>query len=191
MPALPQAGRAALLAASVLAAACVERAPGSGGARRARDRSAAMTFLGPAAPPRHVARAVFGNVIALDGWDLEPETLSPGAGATLTLRWRALDEVEGSWKVFVHVDGRVGQPRIIADHWPAGGTWPTDAWVRGESVRDPVRFAIPEGYPGTAIDIWVGFYQGEERLRIVNADEARTDGRDRLLLATVPLGRAP
>lgn len=185
MPALPQAARAALLAASLLAAACVERAPGA--ARRARERAAAAAFLGPAAPPRHAARAVFGNVIALDGWDLEPETFSPGTDATLTLRWRALDEVEGAWKVFVHVDGRAGQPRINADHWPAGGTWPTDAWARGEPVRDPVRFAVPERYPGTALDVWVGFYQGEERLAITNVGEVQHDGRDRLFLATIPL----
>ncbi len=192
MPALPQAGRAALLAASLLAAACVERAPGSGATRRAPDRSAAAAFLRPATSPRHPTRAVFGNVIALDGWDLVPETLSPGTSATLTLRWRALDEVEGTWRVFVHVDGRAGQPRINADHWPAGGTWPTDAWVRGEAVLDPVSFTIPERYPpGDALDIWVGFYRGEERLKIVNTGEVRHDGRDRLFLATVPLAPGP
>lgn len=190
MPALHPAGRAPLLAC-LLAAACVEPAPGSGAARRTPDRAAAAAWLDPGTPPRHAARAVFGNVIALDGWDLEPERLAPGASATLTLRWRALDEVEGTWKVFVHVDSRVGQPRINADHWPAGGAWPTDAWARGDRVRDPVRFTVPAGWGGEALDLWVGWYQGEERLRIVNAAEARSDGRDRLFLATVPLARAP
>jgi hypothetical protein len=191
VPALIRDSCAALLVTSLLAAACVEPAPGSGAARRAPDRSAAAAYLEPKTPPRHAARAVFGNAIALEGWDLAPESLAPGAAATLTLRWRALDEVEGAWKVFVHVDGRAGQPRINADHWPAGGAWPTDAWARGDRVRDPVRFTVPEGYPGEALDVWVGWYQGEERLKIVNAAEARHDGRDRLFLATIPLGPAP
>jgi hypothetical protein len=58
-------------------------------------------------------------------------------------------------------------------------------------VRDPVRFTVPEGYPGEALDVWVGWHQGEERLKIVNAAEVRHDGRDRLFLATIPLARAP
>ena len=186
MPAL----RASVLAALLLAA-CVEPAPGAGPARRAPDRAAAAAWLAPGAPPRHASRAVFGNVIALEGWDLEPESLSPGATATLTLRWRALDEVEGAWKVFVHVDSRVGQPRINADHLPAGGAWPTDAWSRGDRVRDPVRFGVPPGWRGEALDVWVGWYQGEERLRIVNAGEVRSDGRDRLFLASIPLTPTP
>lgn len=176
---------------TVLLAACVEPAPGSGSPRRTADRAAAAAYLDPATPPRHATHAVFGNLIALEGWDLVPEPLAPGATAILTLRWRALDEVDGSWGVFVHVDGRVGQPRLNADHWPAGGTWPTDSWSRGDRVRDPVRFTIPPGWRGEALDVWVGWYQGEERLRIVDAAGIKTDGRDRLLLATVPLAPAP
>ncbi|HEU4381860.1 MAG TPA: hypothetical protein VFR85_00045 [Anaeromyxobacteraceae bacterium] len=181
--------RAALLA--LLLGTCVERAPGSGSARPQPDRAAAAAWLSPGALPRHASRAVFGNVIALDGWDLEPEALSPGVTATLTLHWRALDEVEGAWKVFVHVDGRAGQPRINADHLPAGGAWPTDAWSRGDRVRDPVRFGVPPGWRGEALDVWVGWYQGEERLRIVNAAELRTDRRDRLFLTSIPLAPIP
>ncbi len=182
--------RAALLAAALLAS-CVEPAPGSGGARRTADRAAAAAYLGPADPPRHPARAVFGTVIAREGWDLAPESLAPGASATLTLHWRALDEVEGSWKVFVHLDSRVGQPRINADHWPAGGTWPTGSWSRGDRVRDPVRFTVPAGWRGESLDVWVGWYRGEERLGIVDAAGVRNDGRDRLFLATIPLAPAP
>lgn len=182
--------RAALLPAlglAFLAAGCIERAPGSGGRRRTFDRGAASRYLNPAARPEHAAHAVFGGAIELVGWDLEPERLSPGQAATLTLHWRALDEMETGWRVFVHLDGREGQGRINGDHWPAGGTYPTDVWRKGDLVRDPVRFSIPAGFRGDGVDAWIGWYAGEERLHITNAGEVRHDGNDRLLLAALPL----
>lgn len=187
---------AALLAVAALAPAlgaggCVEPAPGSGSSRGQRDRSAAAAYLDPASPPRHPARATFGNAIELEGWDLQPEALAPGGTATLTLHWRARDDIEGAWKVFVHVDGREGQPRLIADHWPAGGTWPTDAWRPGDRVRDPVSLGVPAGYRGSVLDVWVGWYRGEERLRLAAGPQVRHDGRDRLLLATISLAPGP
>jgi hypothetical protein len=177
----------AVLGMAALGAGCIERAPGAGGRRQNFDRAAASRYLNPAARPEHAAHAIFGSVIELVGWDLEPERLSPGRAATLTLYWRALDEIETGWRVFVHVDGHEGQERIHGDHWPAGGTYPTDAWRKGDLVRDPVRFSLPPDFHGDAVDAWIGWYAGEERLHIANAGEVRHDGNDRLLLAVLPL----
>jgi len=181
--------RAALLAAGLaaLAAGCIERAPGAGGRRRSFDRGAASRYLNPVARPQHAAHAVFGGAIELVGWDLDPERLEPGRAATLTLYWRSLEETETGWRVFVHLDGREGQERIHGDHWPAGGAYPTDAWRKGDLVRDPVVFSVPAGFRADAVDAWIGWFAGEERLRISNAGEVRHDGSDRLLLAALPL----
>ena len=181
--------RTALLAAGLaaLAAGCIEPAPGAGNRHRSVDRSAASRYLNPAARPQHAAHAVFGGAIELVGWDLEPERLEPGHAATLTLYWRSLEEMETGWRVFVHLDVHEGQERIHGDHWPAGGTYPTDAWRKGDLVRDPVRFSVPPGLRADGVDAWIGWYAGEERLHISNAGEVRHDGSDRLLLAVLPL----
>jgi hypothetical protein len=182
-----RAARLTALGLVTLGAGCIERAPGAGGRREGFDRGAVSRYLNPVARPEHPARAVFGEVIELAGWSLEPERLSPGRAATLTLYWRALDEMETGWRVFVHVDGREGQARIHGDHSPAAGTYPTDVWRKGDLVRDPVRLSIPAGIRGDALDVWIGWYTGEERLHITNAGEVRHDGSDRLLLAVLPL----
>ncbi len=179
--------RTAPLALALLAAACVERAPGSGGRRATFVRRPAARYLAPPEAPRHPAHAIFGGAIELVGWSLEPEPLERGRPATLTLYWRAQNELEASYQVFVHLDGREGEDRIHGDHPPAGGTLPTEAWRRGDLVRDPVRVAIPPGYRGEALDLWVGWYAGAERLAIANAGEVRHDGENRLLLAAVPV----
>ncbi len=176
------------LALALCASACVERAPGSG-RRAAFDRRAAAPYLAPAGTPRHAARAVFGNAIELTGWDLDPDPPVAGAPATLTLRWRALDDVEASYRVFVHLDRRGGEARIHADHAPAAGTLPTEAWRRGDAVRDPVRLAFPASDVGATYDLWVGWYLGPERLPISNAAEVQHDGASRLLLGAVTLAR--
>ncbi len=173
---------------------CIEPAPGAGGKQREAGgretrRRETSAYLQPAARPAHPAHAVFGNAIELVGWDLEPPAPAPGEWVTLTLYWRALDELDTSWRVFVHLDGREGQERIHGDHPPAAGTYPTDRWHRGDVVRDPVRIRVPRGYRGEALDAWVGWFSGETRLRITNPGEVRQDGDDRLLLAVVSLAR--
>jgi hypothetical protein len=176
--------------ASLALAACIERAPGSGGRQQGRDRAIAASYLASAAEPQHRSRAVFGNAIELLGWDLAPAELAPGRSAVLTLWWRTREETDRNWRVFVHLDGPRGQARIHGDHWPAAGTWPTDAWRKGEVVRDPVRLTVPGGYHGEAIEAWVGWYDGEERLHVTDAGDLRHDGSDRLLLAAIRLAEA-
>jgi hypothetical protein len=141
--------------------------------------------------PRFPAGARLGGTIELVGLDAEPPELRAGEPVALTLYWRALDPVDGRWRVFVHVDARDGRARLHGDHAPAGGAFPTSAWARGDLVRDPVSIRVPSDWTAGWADVWVGLHDGEERLEVTAPGPLRTDGEQRLLAATLPVRPAP
>lgn len=177
------------VALALLALGCIERAPGARpNKRRNFDYSASSVQAVLARnPPQVPLHGVFGNAIELIGYDLEPPKVPPGSAGTITLYWRAIEELDADWQVFVHMDGREGQERIHGDHWPAGGAYHTDVWRKGDVVKDAFHFSIPGFYKGDVIDAWLGLYQGDERLPISNPGEVRHDGQNRMGAVAVPL----
>jgi hypothetical protein len=177
------------LAALLLCAACIERPFEGSGAQPQRaqiDRSALRDVL-VAPPPDTVAvGAVFGNAAELVGYKLEPPQLVQGQRAKLTLYWRCRAEME-PWHIFVHLDSAAGTgERIHAEHDPAGGRFPTDAWRPGDTIADSFYF-IPGRDP---LGLYLGFYsQGESRLPITNSGRGRDDGQNRLLAGVLPIAR--
>ncbi|HEY3111982.1 MAG TPA: hypothetical protein VGL23_24725, partial [Chloroflexota bacterium] len=85
----------------------------------------------------------FGDRLALDGYTLE--------GGTLSLRWRALREVDGDYTLFLHLLDRAGKLVGQADAPPPR---PTTTWLPGEAVPD--RRALPSA-PG-AVALAIGLY---------------------------------
>ena len=164
---------------------CIERPWQDSPPRRSVDRGSLSDVLLTAVPSDlNPVGAVFGGAAELVGYRLEPATLVPGQRARLTLVWRCRAEMD-LWHVFVHLDDGVGN-RIHAEHDPAGGRYPTDAWRPGDLISDDVVFT-----PGTsALMMYVGFYtQGENRLHLDSPGRGRDDGRDRLLVGVLPIGR--
>jgi hypothetical protein len=166
---------------------CIEPAPNSGSQRTAFDRGPAAPYLSQSVHPAHPVQAVFGRLAELTGWELEPAALRRGDRARLTLYWKALDPSDDGYRVFVHLDTPDGNQRVTADHDPAQGTLPTQVWRRGDQIRDPVSFLVPLSVKGSELNVWVGWYEGAERVPIADAGSLRRDGEDRLLLGAIPV----
>jgi hypothetical protein len=169
----------------VMAMGCIEPAPNAGSQRAAFDRSPARPYLVQDAHPAHPAHAVFGRFAELTGWELEPATVRRGDRARLTLYWKALDASDDGYRVFVHLDTPDGNQRVSADHDPAQGTLPTQVWRRGDRIRDPVSFLLPLSVKGSELNVWIGWYDGDERVPIADAGDLRRDEEGRLLLGTI------
>jgi hypothetical protein len=112
--------------------------------------------------------ADLGGAINLIGYDLPQESVAPGEAFPLTLYWRALDEMDISYTVFVHV---VGPDGIIRGQWdsvPGDGTLPTTGWVKDEIITDEYIVPIDEDVPPWQYTILVGMYDpmNDERLRL-------------------------
>ena len=181
-----RAVRSAALAL-LLTCACIERpfdeAPAQAG-RAQVDRSALRDLLGP--PPANATPvgAVFGNAAELLAYQLEPPALVAGQRSKLTLYWHCRAELE-PWHIFVHLDDTTGSgERIHAEHDPAGGRFPTDAWKPGDLIADSFSFI-----PGrTPLFLFLGFYsQGETRLTLTSAGRGRDDGNNRLMAGLLPM----
>ena len=170
-------------------AACIERPFDESPAQAARtqvDRAALRDVL--VAPPGDALAvgALFGNAAELVAYKMEPPALLAGQRTKLTLYWRCRAEMD-AWHIFVHLDDASGTgERIHAEHDPAGGRFPTDAWRPGDLIADTFWFA-----PGPRpLLLYLGFYsQGENRLPITSAGRGRDDGTGRLLAGVLPLSK--
>jgi hypothetical protein len=176
-----------LLALALASAACIER-PFEGTPpqpRRAQvDRTALRDVLLPAPADATPVGASFGNAAELVAYKLEPPQMVPGQRARLTLYWQCRAEME-PWHIFVHLDTAAGE-RIHAEHDPAGGRFPTDAWRPGDTIADAFYF-VPAREP---LILYLGFYsQGDNRLPITSPGKGRDDGSGRLLAGALPIAR--
>ena len=179
-----RAVRLPLLALLALCA-CFEREWLDAAPKREVDRGWLSDVLLTAVPPGLTpVGAVFGGSAELVGYRIEPPTLVPGQRTRLLLVWRCRAEME-PWRIFVHLDDPAGG-RIHAEHDPAGGRYPTDAWRPRDLIADPVVFT-----PGVnPLRLYLGFYtQGENRLHLDSPGHGRDDGQDRLLAGILPVSR--
>ncbi len=99
-----------------------------------------------------------GEAISLAGVDLTERPAVDGASSAidLTLYWRAEEEIERSYTVFVHLAGPDGVVIAQVDAPPQGGNHPTDHWLPGEVVTDAYHLALPSS--ATAYRVLVGMY---------------------------------
>jgi hypothetical protein len=173
------------LALALALSSCIERPWEDVPVRPRPDESALRDVLLKAPPAGMIpVGAVFGGAAELVGYVVQPSPLAAGQQATVTLVWRCKAEMD-AWHVFVHLDAADGSgQRIHAEHDPAQGRYPTDAWRPGDLVADAFSFV-----PGrTALLLYLGFYtQGENRLRLDSPGRGRDDGNNRLLAGLLPV----
>ena len=170
----------------LLCLGCIERPfEDSGPTQRTKvDRSTLGDVLQPPPADATPVGAIFGNSAELLAYKLEPPAMVPGQRAKLTLYWRCKAEMD-AWHIFVHLDDATGSgERIHAEHDPAGGRFPTDAWKPGDLIADSFFF-IPGRNP---LFLFLGLYsQGENRLTMNTPGRGRDDGNNRLLAGLLPI----
>jgi len=131
---------------------------------------------------QHPVGIDLGNTINLIGYDLPRESVAPGEAFPLTLYWRALDEMDTSYTVFVHV---VGPDGIIRGQWdsvPGDGSLPTTGWLQDEVITDEYLVPMDEDAPPWQYTILVGMYDPMigERLRV-----QELGGRDSIAVSAI------
>ncbi len=176
--------RVLCVAIVLLMTGCIVQAPTADGVQ-----STAKSL--PPAPPVEVkVGANFGDKAELTSVILSPSRGVPGESVKVLANYKVNAPFDTDYTVFVHVedvDGRVD--RINVDHTPGRGSMPTSKWKAGEMVRDEFDIPIPPGYPVRGLNIMLGLWdpKTDARAKIMNADQVRTDGRDRLFVANFPV----
>jgi hypothetical protein len=121
--------------------------------------------------PTHNLKAVWGDVIRLNGYGLGVASDS----LELTVYWQALRSMQTSYKVFVHVvdpvtGAIVAQDDSVPRHW----THPTNTWQPGEVVEDTLAVPLSGVAPGE-YQLFIGLYDAVtgERLAAFSTDGQR------------------
>ncbi|HEY0708009.1 MAG TPA: glycosyltransferase family 39 protein [Polyangia bacterium] len=139
----------------------------------------------PWAPPRVTAYAEFGNSIELIGADY-PATLRRPGKIVLTLHFRVTQRPPAGHKIFVHFDAP-GEPRLLGDHAPLDGAFPTSYWLPGEYIKDTVEVDVPlMTTPAGRYTLYLGFWPGGEQKRMPITGGIN-DGSDRARVGTIDL----
>jgi len=98
------------------------------------------------------------RVVRLIGYTLEPAAPVPGETLTVRLAWQAVEEMEDSYRVFVHFVGDDGRVVAQSDGEPVDWTRPTTGWAVGEVVVETREIALPATLPPGAYTLRVGLY---------------------------------
>jgi hypothetical protein len=130
-------------------------------------------------PLQHPLEADLGGRVRLLGANLEPTgiltgTLQPGSTLTVTLVWQGQQEMETSYRVFVHLLDKQGNLWAQSDGEPAGWSRPTTGWAPGEVVLDKRTLEIPADAPPGSYTLVAGLYHHGtgERLALPNGETA-------------------
>ncbi len=132
----------------------------------------------------HPVEARWEDGIEVLGYELEPEHPGWGDSFELTVYYKCTRAIPKSWQIFIHVDGHGHEfHRINGDHFPVQGLFPTNHWLPGDIVRDRVTLELPIEFTAKRYAIYLGFYIGSKRMKLMPG--APSDGNDRLRLGTM------
>ena len=120
-----------------------------------------------AVPPfSHQVNALFGDAIALLGYDLQQDA----EAMTLTLHWRAERPLSKDYRIFVHLfDPTTETIAAQYDAMPLHNTYPTRWWQPGEVVSDEIRLSL-DGVPAGRYSLAVGLYDPQTLERLPGVD---------------------
>ncbi len=116
----------------------------------------------------------FGDQIRLVGVDNLPKAvaLSPSGAETdleAVLYWRAIQDLETNYSVFLHLDSPNGQTYATVDEVHPDNI-PTRNWPPGLYLRNPLKLHIPADIPPIRYDLTVGVYDRATNERLSLAD---------------------
>ena len=114
---------------------------------------------------------VFGDgLIRLAGIKLDESAVEAGDVLDLTLAWQALQPVDESYRVFVHLLDSAGRISAQNDGEPAGWTRPTPGWAVSEYVLDPRPISVPRSTEPGTYTVRVGLYHPASGRLMISGD---------------------
>jgi len=121
----------------------------------------------------------FDNQIALESFQIETPTASPGQIVVVTVTWRGLRPMESDYTVFIHLLGPDGIVHGQVDMWPVQGTLPTTQWPINEPITDRFEVRVPGDAPPGEYKVEAGWYllATLDRLPALDANGVAIDDR--------------
>jgi len=130
-------------------------------------------------------KADLGRGITLRGYRLWDKQVDPGDILRLTLEWQAREDVQDSYKVFVHLLDEEGNLVAQRDSQPAGGSSPTATWLEGDEISDNYGVMIAANTDPGWYRLVVGMYEPDTGRRLPISAQGAVVFDDALLLCDV------
>ncbi len=132
--------------------------------------------------PQGPGIAQWQDQIRLQSASLQAARFKPGDQVTLNLRFVTLKTPDKDWTIFVH--GQLDdaeRTQLQDDDKPLDGKISTRDWLPGDIIVEQRQLRIPQNIVGKNFNIYLGFYQGRQRMPLSHADS--DDGNNRALVA--------
>lgn len=111
--------------------------------------------------------------------------LQPGDALRLSLYWEAVDEIETSYTVFLHLIDRQNHIWAQQDTLPLGGDFPTDEWLAGDVIIDQYSILVPADAPAGDYLLVAGMYDSANGQRLPVLDVQGRGQGDRVTIMSV------
>ncbi len=181
-----------LLPLTLLLSGCIVEAPSGA-------ESSAPGAVAPAAARRAPMQAIvrklganLGNQVEIASVTVTPGAMVPGEATRVSITFNVLEDLKADYTVFVHVEDVDGKlERMNLDHQPNNGKTPSSEWKKGQTVTDDFYLMLPPGVALRGFALWAGLWEprSDTRLKLMNPEVVRNDGKDRLLLVQVPVAQ--
>ncbi|MFQ5613035.1 MAG: hypothetical protein ACE5H9_12975 [Anaerolineae bacterium] len=132
-------------------------------------------------------RINLADKVELLGYDPPAGPLQAGQALRLTLYWRALQPLDESYKVFVHMVDREGTLIAQRDSIPFNWMLPTTAWGDDEVIKDDYEVTIPPDIPPGSYQIRAGMYLLQTMQRLNVYEEGAPTSADSILLGDIDI----
>ena len=143
-------------------------------------RQTASNWFRIASPPDEALpastqlRADFGDQIRLLGVDLPPQVAKQNKDLAVVAYWRALEDLDADYAVFLHLDAPNGQTFATVDQFHPTEI-PTSQWPPTLYHRNALKLTIPSHAPPIRYSLRLGLYNNQSGERLTVNDGDNTD----------------
>jgi hypothetical protein len=138
--------------------------------------------------PKTTQQTIFGDQIALLGYDLDWPTKAARSTLTTAFYWRAHATPDRAYTVFVQLLDANGVRVAGWDNPPCRGSCQTTTWLPGEYLRDEYTLDLTGLTPGD-YTLHVGLYASDDGVRLPIFDDRRRSIGDSLEVAPILVAR--
>lgn len=118
------------------------------------------------AVPSTTTNVIYGDAIALSGYDLELEDQ-----IDITLYWQSVAPLSESYDVFIHLYDEQNNIVTQADSVPVGGLLPTQLWQPGDTIADHYTLPLPEQMADGVYWLGIGLFHRPTGVRLMAKGE--------------------
>jgi len=108
--------------------------------------------------PEYPTDLALDDSLVLVGYDLEPDTPSPGEELRVALYWQVEEGLGEDYHSYVHLVDEEGNVLAQSDHQPGGAYYPTSLWQPEEMLLNEHVLSVPTNSANRRLRLRAGMY---------------------------------